>query len=35
MREIRQVIWNGIALYGLFILGTQLWWYLTYKLVLF
>lgn len=30
-----KVIWNGLALYGLYILGAQLWWYLTYKLVMF
>lgn len=30
-----QAIWNGIALYGLYILGSQLWWLLTYKWCLF
>jgi hypothetical protein len=28
-------LWNGIAIYGLFILSTQIYWYLTYKLCLF
>jgi len=35
MKELRIAIWNGMALYGLYILATQLWWYLEYKLCLF
>ena len=30
-----RAVWNGLALYGLYILGTQLWWLLTYKWLIF
>lgn len=31
MKSVMWAIWNGLALYGLFILGTQIYWVLDFK----
>lgn len=35
MKIILQGIWNALALYGLYILGTQIYWLIIYKWCLF